>query len=156
MPTPVYTRPSTDWTCLEIQDSQAVSMDEISRCEFCSTRIRWIHILQHDQYDRLLQAGCCCASRMCLDYDAEGAERELKNRFSRLMSFSDQRKWYTSESKPENIWRWVRVMGKKARLTVYKNHRQYGVYLPGVDHWGRYNSQADAKIVAFKLLEENK
>lgn len=82
-------RPKTDWTCREIIDAKAVNPNGSSKCEFCGTNLRWIHILEHKDYRRSVEAGCCCASRRCFDYDAEAAEREFKNRIGRLMRFID-------------------------------------------------------------------
>jgi hypothetical protein len=78
-------RPEPDWTCREVLDAQAIDPAAgQSRCEFCGTRIRWIHVLEHDDHPRAVETGCCCAARLCFDYDAEAAERELKNRMARM------------------------------------------------------------------------
>ncbi len=82
-------RPDADWTCREVLDAKAVDPAGESHCEFCGTRIRWIHVLEHDDHDGTAEAGCCCAARLCFDYDAESAERELKNRMGRLARFTD-------------------------------------------------------------------
>jgi hypothetical protein len=146
-----------DWTCREVLDAKAVAPDGVAKCEFCGTKIRWIHVLEHDDYHRSVETGCCCASRLCFDYDAEAAEREIKNRVSRLMRFVDPRRWTRSRANPENIWRWVRLSKRrKERVTVYLKNGEYGIYLSGASHFDRYGSQAEAKNMAFELVEQLK
>ncbi len=153
-------RPETDWTCRELLDAQAIDPLGKCACEFCGTSIRWIHVLEHDDYHRSMRAGCCCAVRLCFDYDAEAAERELKNRMGRLMRFVDLRRWNRSRSNPENIWRWVRLSDRnKVRVTVFLKDGRYAICLAGRKdddcyfHWGRYATQSEATSVAFELVE---
>lgn len=151
---PTIKPPTSDWSCREILDARAVDPMGTPKCEFCGHRIRWIHVLEHDDYPRNLEAGCCCAARYCFDYDAEGAEREAKNRAGRMRRFVDQRRWKPSQSNPENICRFVRLGdGQRTRLTIYMKEGRYGIYLEGSNHWNRYDTQAEAKVMAFELVE---
>lgn len=152
--------PESDWNCSEVLDAKAIDPLGQSRCEFCGTRIRWVHVLEHDDHDRAAEAGCCCAVRLCFDYDAEGAERVLKNRMGRLMRFVDLRRWKQSRNNPENVWRFVRVHdGSKVRVIVFLKDGRYMIYLAGRKdddrrcHWGKYGTQSEAMSVAFELVE---
>ena len=162
-PIPIRCRPGTDWTCREVLDANAIDPTGRSSCEFCGTRIRWIHVLEHDNYHRTVEAGCCCAARLCFEYNAEGAEREAKNRAGRTMRFVDPRRWARSKSNPENIWRFARLPdGRKVRVTVFLKDGRYSIYLAGREvsdrfcHWEKYASQAEAVSVAFELIEKLK
>lgn len=153
-------RPESDWTCREVLDAKAVDPAGQSQCEFCGTAIRWIHVLEHDDYHRAVETGCCCAIRLCFDYDAETAERELKNRTARLTRFVDPRRWKRSINNPENIWRFVRCAnGSKIRVTVFMRDGSYGICIAAMKgdgrrfHPERYGSQAEAKSIAFELVD---
>jgi len=158
MPKPLYRtrRPTTDWYPREVLDSRAVAPDEITKCEFCNTQIRWIHVLGHDDYHHCVEAGCCCAQRLCFEYDAAAAENEIRNRLGRLMRFVDSRRWKQSKSNPENTWRWLKIDGKRERITVFLKDGTYGVYFSLAQHWGRYDTLAKAKAIAFDLIERAK
>lgn len=161
---PKLSFPKNDWNCREVLDAKSVTPEGESTCEFCSTRIRWIHVLVHDHFPRSVEAGCCCAKRLCSDYDAEGAERELKNRTSRLMRFIDPRRWERSKSNPVNTWRWVKLAnGRTVRLTVFLKDGTFGIYFADKKdsrdtncHFERYESRREAMTVAFDLIERGR
>jgi len=160
MPINPEPRPENDWTCREVLDAKAIDPKGQSSCEFCGTQIRWIHVLEHDEHHRSMQAGCCCAVRLCSDYDAEAAEREVKNRTGRLIRFTDLRKWQRSKTNPENIWRFVRISdGSKRRVTVFLRQARYSICLAGRQdeatyfHRESYATQLEAMSVAFELVE---
>lgn len=128
-------------------------------CEFCGTRIRWIHVLAHDDYHRTVEAGRCCAAKFCFDYDAEATERELKNRTSRLMRFVDPSKWKRSMRNPENIWRRIRTSEGLVTVTVFLKEARYMIYFVGKGddrhcHSEKFGCQSEAKHVAFELIEQ--
>ena len=156
-------RPENDWTCREVLDAKVIDPLGKFACEFCGTSIRWIHVLEHDDYHCSMRAGCCCAVRLCFDYDAEAAEQELKNHTVRLMRFVDLRRWNRSRPNPENIWRWVRLPDRKnVRVTVFLKDGRYGVCHAGRKdgdcyfHWEKYATQSEALSVAFELVERLK
>jgi len=58
--------------------------------------------------------------RLCYDYDAEAAERDLKNRTGRLIRFVNMRMWTRSRNDRENIGRRVPLPdGSKVMVTVF-------------------------------------
>ena len=58
---------------------------EYEQCEMCGQeKIRYVHILQHSDFNGELRAGCVCAEHMTDDYiNPQKSERELKNRLNR-------------------------------------------------------------------------
>lgn len=163
MPPIQQERPSADWSCREVLDARVVHPSGKSQCDFCGTRIRWIHVLEHDDYDRAVEAGCCCAARLCFEYDAEGEEREVKNRTGRMARFVDLKRWRRSRTNPENVWRFVRTPdGDKVRATVYLKDGSYGICIAAQKtndryfHSERYATQREAMSIAFGLVERLK
>jgi hypothetical protein len=155
-------RPTNDWTCREVLDARAVDPEGQPTCEFCNHKIRWIHVLEHHAYPRSVETGCCCASRLCHDYDAPAAEREVKNRYNRLATFVDAKRWRPSKYNPENVWRWVVFRdGVKARCTIFLQQGEYAIYFAAKAdsndrfcHPLRFKSQSEAKAIAFELIEK--
>jgi hypothetical protein len=142
-----------------VVDSRAVYPGRTVRCEFCRTRIRWIHVLEHDDYPRTLAAGCCCAARLCYGYDAGDAEREAINRACRLLRFTNLSRWTQSRNNSGNIWRMVRTPdGRDVRVTVFVKWPRSGVSLArGGDrcdyHSETFASQSEAMRGAFDWIE---
>lgn len=156
-------RPKSDWTCREVLDATVVEPRGHSECEFCGHRLRWIHVLEHDEYHRSVHAGCCCAMRLCFEYDAEGAEQEAKNRAGRLMRFVDRRRWRTSRRNPENIVRSVKLPDKRqVNITVFLKEGRYMIFLDFPKsgekecHWAHCATQEEAMALAFERVEKLK
>src|SRR5262245_48839677 len=111
---------ASDWTFREIVDAKADSPTGVSNCERCGRSIRWVHVLARSQDGSHLYVGCCCAVRLCDDYDAKAAERKAKNRAQRKHRFLDLAHWKISRNNPANFWRTVRApdLGK-INVTVF-------------------------------------
>jgi len=161
MPRPVTrTLPSADWFCTAILDAKAGDEPEEARCELCGTRLRWVHVLEHHKYHRPLEVGCCCAVRLSVDYDAAGAEWELKNRAGRQQRFLDGRKWKRSKRNPHNFWRKVRTSEHgDVTVTVFRDSGGwFSVYFAaGKDDrycdGKKHKTRNAAKERAFELVE---
>lgn len=158
-------KPDSGWSCRdEPLDALAFDLDEPAKCEFCGTRIRWIHVLTHDEYPEQA-AGCCCAARLCYGYDAAGAERVARNRFERLMRFVNLAKWRQSRYNPANICRDVFLDSKRKRrlrATVFMNGGFYRACLasprsepPQYDP-RRFSTQREAMEACFEMVEQLK
>ena len=157
----VTERPKTEWTCSKVLDAKAGDPDGSAACEFCNTKIRWVHLLEHNDYHRPVEAGVCCAARLCWDYDADAAEREVKNRAARQQTFLDRRKWKPSKRKPGNIWRKVNTERfGKVTVTVFRRaDGKHSVYIAGggdEKHCDamRFSDQDAALKRAFFLVEK--
>jgi len=155
MPISILRRLSSqnDWTCIRVIDAKSLS----AACEFCGTRIRWVHVLGHEDYHSTLEAGCCCAVRLCAGYDAPDAERAMKNKFNRQMKFSDVTKWRRSQSNPANVWRWMKIpKGRKFRVTVFLKDGRYMTFVDDECNWEKFRTQKEAMDSAFEIVEKIK
>lgn len=102
-----------NWTCEGVVD--AYRTDYEARCEVCNKPLRWIHILTRRNFPLKIEAGCCCAARLCSGYDAVSAERTAKNRADRLQRFLNPDRWRRSaKGNPTR-------KGRDYLLTIYQN-----------------------------------
>jgi hypothetical protein len=96
--------PHRGWTCVDVEDLG--EPDEV--CEMCQTaEIRYVHIMQHPDWEGELRVGCVCAGRMEEDYKrAEAREAELK-RVVRRMERERERGY-------ERDYAWKRMLAQAA------------------------------------------
>ncbi len=128
---PTKLPPKMGWSCREVIDAK---LDEASKkaCDVCGTRIRWVHVVEHGDYHGSLEVGRCCVQRMCEGYDAEAAEREIRNRSSRRQRFLEQSAWKRSRQNEENIWRRVQIPDEgTVTITVYQTKGRFAVCFAG-------------------------
>lgn len=160
MPKISQKRPVNDWTAREVLDAKAVDPEGSATCGFCGTKIRWIHVLEHDDYVGTVPAGCCCALKYCNEYDAAGAEKEVRALAARRQKFADLRRWKPSRKNAENLVRNVRLAdGAKVRVTIFRQMGRYKLSFAetgGEVNYPRdsFGSQVEAALAAFDLLEE--
>jgi hypothetical protein len=108
MPKKRKKRPKKGYSPQSIIDANR--LDEEVRCEVCNRRLRWVHPIVHSELDHPVSVGCVCAAKMCLGYDAEGAETEAKNRTGRLQRFLEPSKWKeTSSGSLARTYKGIRV-----------------------------------------------
>ena len=85
--------PHKGWTCIDIEDLG--SPDHI--CEMCEVQdVRYVHVMEHSDYDLALRVGCVCAGHM--EEDLVGArkrEESFKANRSRRARWLT-RQWRTS------------------------------------------------------------
>jgi hypothetical protein len=144
----------SDWEDVKVVDVKSSS----ASCEICGTSIRYRHLLQHERFHREISVGCICASRLAgTRYDAAGAERDLRNRNSRLRNFMDLSKWSVSRSNQENVTRTQRVGRVEFRVTVFlQKNGLYGSFVDSTPDFGNYTSQREAMSQAFETCEIKK
>jgi hypothetical protein len=87
--------PHKGWACVEVTDNK----DQDFTCEMCEViHIRYLHHMEHPNYESPLRVGCICAGKMEEDYvGAKRRESEFKSRqkrYDRLLS----RDWRVSAS----------------------------------------------------------
>lgn len=87
--------PLDNWRCVGLIDGE----DAYFKCELCGyENVRYIHVMEHDEYFEKLYVGCICAGVMEGDIlAAEGRDRKMKNRSKRKMNFPN-RKWKIARS----------------------------------------------------------
>ena len=145
--------PHKGWSCQGVEDLGAdvfVGEEiEYESCQMCGQeKIRFVHIMEHNQYPDTLRVGCICAEKMSNDYIyPKQKERNLKNKALR------RKKWLT------RTWR-VSEKGNE-----YLNIRGYniGVYKTKYGKWGwwvdqlfsrkDYNTKDEAKLKLFDYFQ---
>lgn len=86
--------PHKGWTCVDIEDLGEPS----AVCEMCETQdIRYVHTMEHPDFQGSLGCGCICAGRMEEDYaGAKEREKVLRNAAGRKRRWLSRRDWRTS------------------------------------------------------------
>lgn len=146
--------PQKGWRCESVYDvrQEGDSPDETDykTCQMCGKeRIRFVHVMAHDEYEENLEVGCVCAEKMSNDYTGPKLrERELRNKAAR------HSKWLTRKWK-QNFKGNYTLKTQKHSLTVYQDS-----FLPG--NWkcffdnqpGKlsYDSIEKAKLALFEKL----
>lgn len=89
--------PHKGWRCVDSYDSCANGEEIHLVCEMCDHQeIRYVHVMEHDNYEGRLECGCVCAAYMEQDYEmsdiaayleaAQDRDREMRNRTSRSVN----------------------------------------------------------------------
>ena len=62
--------PHKGWTLVGFEDIKEEDPDaDYETCEMCGNeRIRFVHILSHQDYNSVMRVGCACAEKMTDDY----------------------------------------------------------------------------------------
>jgi hypothetical protein len=149
--------PHKGWTCIDIEDSGAVSFV----CEMCeSQHIRYIHYMKHPDYQDILSVGCVCAGKMEGNYTkAKLRDDFMKKRAARRLHWIHNSRWKVSQK--GNDWiktdGYIIVMKKAGKLWRAFIKSETGNF----EKWSyrQYESKDMAKLAAFdyltKLLSEN-
>ena len=89
--------PHKGWRCVDVEDLGEPS----TICEMCETmEIRYVHIMEHDDWTGTLRCGCVCAGHM--EQDLKGAKRReagMKSRARRRAAFPQSPRWKHSREK---------------------------------------------------------
>lgn len=90
-----YNAPLSGWYCVKVIDVADDGMDT-AECELCGCRkVRYIHVMRHEDYFDDFRVGCICAGIMEGDIlKAKDRERIFRNRRKRKENFPG-RKWKT-------------------------------------------------------------
>lgn len=86
--------PHKGWVCVDVEDRGA---PDAAVCEMCEVQnIRYVHYMEHRDFDEVLGVGCICAEHMENDYEKpRQRERGLRNAAQRKRRWL-VRKWQTS------------------------------------------------------------
>ena len=158
--------PRKDWQCVNVIDLRADggSPDETdyATCEMCGNeKIRYVHIMEHDEYDEELQVGCVCAEKMSGDYvNPKKRQSELQNRaVRRSKRKASWAKCAWKRSSKGNLW--MKTDGHN--ITVFASPYKEGKWvfiIDGAYSQPIYNSEAEAQLATFdefwKLVEGKK
>lgn len=138
--------PHRGWHCVDIEDLGEPSLD----CEMCESQtIRYVHHMEHPQYQEVLQVGCICAGHM------EGNVAAARTREASMKSRSGKRKrWLTRTwctSAKGNPW----IKAEGYRVTVYRRGNGWAVTISSEDNSTVQHSRVNyptpdrAKLAAF-------
>lgn len=148
--------PHKGWRHIETIDLKADGQDESDYevCQMCGQeRIRYIHIMEHDDFEGEMRTGCVCAEKMCNDYiTPKKEEAKLINRAKR------RNNWLTRNWRQSYIGNdYLNVDGMN--ITIFRDK-----YNPS--KWGyvisdgfskkysqkKFDSKDEAKLAAFDAI----
>jgi hypothetical protein len=146
--------PHKGWRLIDVEDIREDGQSELDTdyecCMMCGhEKIRYVHVVYHNDERLEFRVGCNCAEKMTGDYvNPERREKELRNRTNRRQSWN------------KKVWR----INEKGNLILkYDNHRitifrlnnssQYKVVIDKTFGKKIFNDVASAKIAAFKGVE---
>ncbi len=95
--------PHRGWFLIDVIDIRGEGQSEhetsYEECMMCGNeKIRYVHIVQHDDILEEFRVGCNCAEKMTEDYvNPRRRERDLRNRASRLTNWIDKQ-WKISQA----------------------------------------------------------
>ena len=138
--------PHKGWTCVEIEDLGSPDI----QCEMCESRdIRYVHHMEHPDYDEVIRAGCICAGHMEGDLAASKLrEATMRSRFSKRKRWTTRR-WKISHNGNPTI------VADGHRVTVYRRSNGWACTIAGIEdesvrHSRRnYGRQDEAKLAGF-------
>lgn len=141
--------PHKGWGCVDIIDMGEPSLE----CEMCETSmVRYVHRMEHPNYEETLDVGCVCAGHMEGDLAASQArESSMKSRAGKRKRWLT-RTWKTSASGKRY------VVADGYRITVYPKGEHWGATIAGtlsrfVEHSKKLYKTMDAvKLAAFDFI----
>jgi len=86
--------PHKGWTCVDIEDLG----EQPAVCEMCEKQsIRYVHYMEHPNYEDTLRVGCICAGHMEENYNkAKLREDFMKKRSSKRLRWINNNRWKIS------------------------------------------------------------
>lgn len=146
--------PHVGWRLLDVEDiredCESESDTNYECCMMCGhEKIRYVHIVVHDEFGEEFRVGCNCAEKMTGDYvNPERRERELRNRTNRKQSWN--RKVWIINEKGNLILKY-----NGHRITIFRpiNSSQYKAVIDNTFGKKLFNDVASAKSAAFKGVE---
>jgi hypothetical protein len=150
--------PHKGWTCVDVFDVRAEgeSVEETTyeSCEMCGNeRIRFVHLMRHQEHPTELRVGCVCAEKMSNDYVTPyKREQVLRSRADRRTKWL-ARKWRRSAK--GNLW--IKAgdfhvivaaeIGQPGKFRGFINNKR-GKFL--------YESEDTARLALFDAIEKMK
>lgn len=136
--------PHKGWDCVSMIDA-IEEFGDFQQCEMCNNeRIRFIHVMEHPDFEGTINVGCICAGKMSDDYAGANLRRsESESRAKRRGKWLS-RKWNTSmKGNP-----YLRIKGHI--ITIYRNKTgAYGFSIDRKFSDRTYGTLDSAKLAAF-------
>lgn len=145
--------PHKGWVLNEVidirEDGQSAEETPYETCMMCGNeKIRFVHIVSHNEVEEEYRVGCVCAERMTNDYiNPKGKENELRNRANRRNTWI-KKTWKLS--KTGNIY----LNHKEHHIVIFKDKSQkYKVIIDDIFGKKTFQELHKAKIAAFNGIE---
>ena len=128
--------------------------DLVGSCEMCETRsIRYVHYMEHPDYDAMLGVGRVCAGKMEEDYTAAQQREKRAQSIARRRTTWMKAKWRTSSKGNSFINR------NGLNIVVYPSFRRWGYQIREREgersrRQSGFASEDDAKLAAFECYVE--
>lgn len=157
--------PHKGWKCVNAIDlldgcdefSLEEKNDLYESCEMCKKgKIRYVHIMEHNEYERKIRVGCSCAEKLEEDYaNPTKREKNLRNKMSRKRNF--MKKEWSKNNKENYVLKY-----KQIDITIspdkYKKDK-YNIFVLGnkiYEHKGKpITTFLDAKAISFNIVDEH-
>jgi hypothetical protein len=144
--------PHRGWSCVDCYDNDG----EMQTCQMCEVaEIRYVHVMQHPDYDGELEVGCVCAEHMEEDYaNPRERERRVRNEGKRRARFLMSSQWLTSANGNSYI-----VVRGGWHVVVFQVGAVWSGRITEIDtqrSWParqRYPTEQAAKLGAFQGLD---
>lgn len=146
--------PHKGWNLIDVidirEDGQSENETFYEACMMCGNeRIRYVHIVEHQEVNEEFRVGCICAEHMTNDYvNPNRREKELKNRANRLKNWSSK-KWKLSQK--GNFYLKI----ENHLLVIFKDKlsKKYKVIIDDTIGNKLFDTLEKAKIGAFNGIE---
>lgn len=146
--------PHKGWTLIDVidvrEDNQSEDETEYESCMMCGNeRIRYVHIVEHPQYEETLRVGCVCAEKMTSDYlNPRKLEQKLRNKAARRTNWK-KKEWKFSIKGN----RYLKIEGHFITIFRDKITNKYKVSIDSTFGKKQFDTLEDAKTAAFNGIE---
>lgn len=144
--------PHKGWLCVDVYDvlANGASAEEADypTCEMCGKeKIRYVHVVEHNNFPRRLSVGCVCAEKLSGDcVNPRRQEAKLKRKASRKGKWLT-RKWSSSKAGNE----YIKTDGHY--LVVFPDNYRSGMWKYRIDNQlgsKSYQTSEQAKLALFE------
>lgn len=146
--------PHKGWVLIDVidvrEDNQPEHETDYESCMMCGNeRIRYVHVVEHPQYEESLRVGCVCAEKMTNDYlNPRKLEQKLRNRASRKANWKNKEWKFSIKGN-----RYIKQDGHLITIFRDKKTNKYKVSIDQTFGKKVFNTLDEAKISAFNGIE---
>jgi len=146
--------PHKGWMLQDVVDireeGQTESDTAYETCMMCGNeKIRYVHIVEHNDVERMFRVGCNCAEKMTEDYEnPKSREAKLRSAASRRITWMNK-DWKFSKNGNQ-------FLNKEGHhLLIYRDKFSKKYKCAVDDIWGkkRFDSLSQAKAAIFNVME---
>ena len=144
--------PLENWSCVEVVDGETADFV----CELCDCKkVRYIHVMAHEDYDGVLNVGCICAGYMEGDLIAARARDDAAKKKSARRATFRKKIWKEID---ENNWS-VKYKHRSVHIErdVFRGKDFYKISIDTDQYqwWKNHRIETleDAKLVVFEVID---